>query len=187
MGTDLSASSAIWNRAGGRSRLLRNRPHPPEFRPQCLWRAHPQGNCLAPRVRLLTPQRPPRLHLPWPRHGAQDSHRGRSARRTTDRGSRRLRRYTLLRRPAIAPFFNFSITQLTNTGKVLNAAISPDGRFLLSVQSDNGNESQWSAKHSYRAVTPKRFPHRGNRSLRSSSLPTATLSIFERRRVAQGV
>ena len=51
--------------------------------------------------------------------------------------------YTLLRRPAGAPFQNFSITQLTNTGKVQNAAISPDGRFLLSVQSDNGNESLW--------------------------------------------
>ncbi|MGB8580192.1 MAG: hypothetical protein WCD47_05180, partial [Candidatus Sulfotelmatobacter sp.] len=51
--------------------------------------------------------------------------------------------YTLLRRLAIAPFQNFSITQLTNTGKVLNAAISPDGRFLLTVQSDNGSESLW--------------------------------------------
>ena len=51
--------------------------------------------------------------------------------------------YTLLRRPAAAPFQQFSITQLTNTGKVQNAAISPDGRFLLSVQSDNGNESLW--------------------------------------------
>jgi Tol biopolymer transport system component len=51
--------------------------------------------------------------------------------------------YTLLRRPAAAPFQSFSITQLTNTGKVQNAAISPDGRFLLSVQSDNGNESLW--------------------------------------------
>ncbi len=51
--------------------------------------------------------------------------------------------YTLLRRPAAAPFQNFSITQLTNTGKVQNAAISPDGRFLLSVQSDNGKESLW--------------------------------------------
>ncbi len=51
--------------------------------------------------------------------------------------------YTLLRRPTAAPFQNFSITQLTSTGKVLNAAISPDGRFLLSVQSDNGNESLW--------------------------------------------
>jgi len=51
--------------------------------------------------------------------------------------------YTLVRRPAAAPFQSFSITQLTNTGKVQNAAISPDGRFLLSVQSDNGNESLW--------------------------------------------
>ena len=51
--------------------------------------------------------------------------------------------YTLLRRPAAIPFQSFSITQLTNTGKVRNAAISPDGRFLLSVQSDNGNESLW--------------------------------------------
>ncbi len=51
--------------------------------------------------------------------------------------------YTLLRRPAASPFQNFSITQLTNTGKVQNAAISPDGRFLLTVQSDNGNESLW--------------------------------------------
>ena len=51
--------------------------------------------------------------------------------------------YTFLRLPTAAPFESFSITQLTNTGKVQNAAISPDGRFLLSVQSDNGNESLW--------------------------------------------
>ena len=51
--------------------------------------------------------------------------------------------YSLLQRPATAPFQNFSITQLTHTGKVQNAAISPDGRFLLTVQSDNGNESLW--------------------------------------------
>jgi serine/threonine protein kinase len=51
--------------------------------------------------------------------------------------------YTLLRRPAATPFQNFSITPLTNTGKVQDAAISPDGRFLLTVQSDNGSESLW--------------------------------------------
>jgi len=51
--------------------------------------------------------------------------------------------YTLLRRPTASHFQNFSITQLTSTGKVQKAAISPDGRFLLSVQSDNGNESLW--------------------------------------------
>jgi eukaryotic-like serine/threonine-protein kinase len=51
--------------------------------------------------------------------------------------------YTLLRHPTAALFQNFSITQLTSIGKVQKAAISPDGRFLLSVQSDNGNESLW--------------------------------------------
>jgi WD40 repeat protein len=51
--------------------------------------------------------------------------------------------YALLRRPAATPFQSFSITPLTNTGKVQDAAISPDGRFLLTVQSDNGSESLW--------------------------------------------
>jgi eukaryotic-like serine/threonine-protein kinase len=51
--------------------------------------------------------------------------------------------YTLLRHPAAVPFQSFSITQLTNSGKVRKAAISPDGRFLLIAQSDNGNESLW--------------------------------------------
>jgi serine/threonine protein kinase len=51
--------------------------------------------------------------------------------------------YALLQHQADTPFQTFAITQLTNTGKVQEAAISPDGRFLLSVQSDNGNESLW--------------------------------------------
>jgi len=51
--------------------------------------------------------------------------------------------YALLHHEANAPFQTFAITQLTNTGKVQEAAISRDGRFLLSVQSDNGNESLW--------------------------------------------
>jgi serine/threonine protein kinase len=51
--------------------------------------------------------------------------------------------YALLHHQANAPFQTFAITQLTNTGKVQETAISPDGRFLLSVQSDNGNESLW--------------------------------------------
>ena len=51
--------------------------------------------------------------------------------------------YALLHRQANAPFQTFAITQLTNTGKVQETAISPDGRFLLSVQSDNGKQSLW--------------------------------------------
>jgi eukaryotic-like serine/threonine-protein kinase len=51
--------------------------------------------------------------------------------------------YALLHHQANAPFQTFAITQLTNTGKVKETAISPDGRFLLSVQYDNGKESLW--------------------------------------------
>ena len=41
------------------------------------------------------------------------------------------------------PFQNFTITQITNSGKVDLAAISPDGRYLLHVQNDNGQRSLW--------------------------------------------
>ncbi|HXM61396.1 MAG TPA: protein kinase [Terriglobales bacterium] len=51
--------------------------------------------------------------------------------------------YALLHHQANAPFQTFAITQVTNTGKVTETAISPDGRFLLSVQSDNGKNSLW--------------------------------------------
>jgi hypothetical protein len=36
------------------------------------------------------------------------------------------------------PFQNFTITQITNNGKADLAAISPDGRYILHVQNDNG-------------------------------------------------
>jgi len=51
--------------------------------------------------------------------------------------------YALLNRSQPAPFSNFVVTQLTNTGKTQQTAISPDGRFLVSVQRDNGQESLW--------------------------------------------
>ncbi|HEU5410315.1 MAG TPA: protein kinase [Candidatus Acidoferrales bacterium] len=49
----------------------------------------------------------------------------------------------LHRAPAAVPFQNFTVDQVTNTGTALEAAISPDGRFLLTVQSDKGLESLW--------------------------------------------
>ena len=58
--------------------------------------------------------------------------------------------YALLHHQANAPFQTFAITQLTNTGKVQETAISPDGRFLLSVQDDNGNAKPVAAKHPHR-------------------------------------
>src|SRR5215469_6665226 len=51
--------------------------------------------------------------------------------------------YSLLHRPAPIPFQNFTITQITNTGKATRAAVSPDGRYVLSAINDNGLESIW--------------------------------------------
>jgi Tol biopolymer transport system component/predicted Ser/Thr protein kinase len=51
--------------------------------------------------------------------------------------------YSLLHRPARRPFENFTVTQVTNTGKAALAAISPDGRYVLSVMNDNGMQSLW--------------------------------------------
>jgi eukaryotic-like serine/threonine-protein kinase len=51
--------------------------------------------------------------------------------------------YSLLSRSGPTPFQNFTITQITNTGKALQAAISPDGKYVLNVQNDNGLESLW--------------------------------------------
>jgi len=51
--------------------------------------------------------------------------------------------YSLLHRPAPTPFQKFTVTQVTNSGKAARAAISPDGRYVLSVMDDNGLQSLW--------------------------------------------
>jgi eukaryotic-like serine/threonine-protein kinase len=51
--------------------------------------------------------------------------------------------YSLLSRRGPSPFQNFTITQITNTGKAQQAAISPDGKYVLNVQNDNGRQSLW--------------------------------------------
>jgi Tol biopolymer transport system component len=51
--------------------------------------------------------------------------------------------YALLHRASPAPFADFTITQVTNNGKSIAAAISPDGKYLLSVLQDNGRQSLW--------------------------------------------
>ena len=51
--------------------------------------------------------------------------------------------YSLLSRSGPTPFQNFTITQITNTGKAEQAAISPDGKYVLNVQDDNGLQSLW--------------------------------------------
>jgi serine/threonine protein kinase len=51
--------------------------------------------------------------------------------------------FSMLRGKAAMPFQNFTITQITNTGKSVNAAISPDGRYVVSAIADNGLQSVW--------------------------------------------
>ena len=51
--------------------------------------------------------------------------------------------YSLLHRPAPAPFQKFTVMQVTNSGKAARAAISPDGRYVLSVMDDNGLQGLW--------------------------------------------
>jgi len=51
--------------------------------------------------------------------------------------------YSFLTRSGPLPFQNFTVTQITNTGKAALAAISPDGKYILNVQNDNGQQSLW--------------------------------------------
>jgi len=51
--------------------------------------------------------------------------------------------YSFLNRSGGAPFQNFAIGQITNTGNAEEAAISPDGKYVLSVQRDKGSTSLW--------------------------------------------
>ena len=51
--------------------------------------------------------------------------------------------YSLLHHAAPVPFQNFTMSQVTSNGKVTQAAISPDGKFLLTVQKDQGRQSLW--------------------------------------------
>ena len=51
--------------------------------------------------------------------------------------------YSMLHRTTSLPFQNFTITQVTNSGKAQAAAISPDGKYVLSVLDDKGRQSLW--------------------------------------------
>jgi len=51
--------------------------------------------------------------------------------------------YALLSRTRPAPFQNFSVSKVTETGKSYRVAISPDGKYILSVVADNGQQSLW--------------------------------------------
>ena len=51
--------------------------------------------------------------------------------------------YSMLHRSVSQPFQNFTIAQVTNSGKAGAAAISPDGKYVLSALHDKGQQSLW--------------------------------------------
>ena len=51
--------------------------------------------------------------------------------------------YVFLHRAHTAPFQNFSVTKVTDSGDAASAAISPDGKYLLSLMRSNGLASLW--------------------------------------------
>ncbi len=51
--------------------------------------------------------------------------------------------YLLLHRAAPTPFQNFAITQVTNSSRAVVTAISPDGKYVLTVKDEKGLNSLW--------------------------------------------
>jgi dipeptidyl aminopeptidase/acylaminoacyl peptidase len=51
--------------------------------------------------------------------------------------------YAFLSRGRALPFQNISVRKVTETGKAARAAISPDGKYILNVVRDQGQESLW--------------------------------------------
>jgi eukaryotic-like serine/threonine-protein kinase len=51
--------------------------------------------------------------------------------------------YSLLQEKRRIPFEKFTISQITENGKSIRAAVSPDGRYLLVVVQDKGKQSLW--------------------------------------------
>ncbi|MBV8052103.1 MAG: serine/threonine-protein kinase, partial [Acidobacteriaceae bacterium] len=51
--------------------------------------------------------------------------------------------YALVNRKPAAPFQDISVTKVTDTGKAAQVAISPDGKYILNVVDDEGQQSLW--------------------------------------------
>ena len=73
--------------------------------------------------------------------------------------------YALVRARETAPFRTFTIVQMTTNGKSTLAAISPDGKYLLSVIMDQGKSSLWlrhiETNSDTRIVTPAEVEYSG--------------------------
>jgi serine/threonine protein kinase len=75
--------------------------------------------------------------------------------------------YSFLSRSRPAPFQNVSVSKVTQTGKATLVAISPDGKYLLHVMDDGGEQSLWlrnvPTNSNTQVVAPGRFDYQGLR------------------------
>jgi serine/threonine protein kinase len=75
--------------------------------------------------------------------------------------------YSLFANRTVAvPFQSFAVTQVTNSGSATSAAVSPDGKYVVSVISDNGKESLWlrnvATSSNTQVLAPEAFNIRGS-------------------------
>lgn len=61
--------------------------------------------------------------------------------------------FALLHRPRPMPFASMEISKLTDSGKVLIAAISPNGKYVAHVEEDGGRQSLWIRQISNNSIT----------------------------------
>jgi serine/threonine protein kinase len=75
--------------------------------------------------------------------------------------------YALLSRNQPAPFQNFTVSKATVTGKATLVAISPDGKYLLHVTDDAGQQSLWleniATSSNTQVIVPGPFEYQGLR------------------------
>ncbi len=75
--------------------------------------------------------------------------------------------YALLSRSKPAPFQNFAVSKATQSGKATRAAISPDGKYLLYVVNEGGQQGLWlqniPTNSNTQVVAPGPFGYQGLR------------------------
>ena len=73
--------------------------------------------------------------------------------------------FVFFRRPPASPFKSVTIHRMTNDGKALGAAISPDGKYFAYVHQDGNKESLWvrqiTAAHSVQIAGPAEIGYGG--------------------------
>ncbi|HKW32080.1 MAG TPA: protein kinase [Candidatus Acidoferrum sp.] len=88
--------------------------------------------------------------------------------------------YTLVLKTRHVPFERFSIENLTNSGHVILAAVSPDGKYLLDVRDENGLQSLW-LRHIPTASNTQIVPPAGTRYGGVTFSPDGNYLYFVRR------